>query len=75
MSLVHLFKKVKHSDFDIISYWVIGAGSYIEKTWNLSRVFQTDQIALAYICQLVNFGDFMSSASKNVFKDVPCLLY
>ena len=32
-------------------------------------------IALAYIYQLAKFGDFMSCGSKDIFKNVSCLLY
>ena len=32
-------------------------------------------IALAYICQLAKFGDFMNCGSKDIFKNVPCLMY
>ena len=31
--------------------------------------------ALAYIYQLAKFGDFMSCGSKDIFKNVPCLMY
>ena len=32
-------------------------------------------IALAYIYQLAKFGDFMSFGSKDIFKNVACLMY
>ena len=36
MSIIHLFKKMKHWNPDIIGYWVIGAGCEIEKDLELS---------------------------------------
>ena len=35
MSLIHLFKKMKHWNLDIVGYWVIGAGCEIEKDLKL----------------------------------------
>ena len=32
-------------------------------------------IAHAYIYQLAKFGDFMNCGLKDVFKNVPCLMY
>ena len=32
-------------------------------------------ITLAYIYQLAKFGDFMSCNAKDIFKNVPCLVY
>ena len=32
-------------------------------------------IALACMYQLVKFGDFTSCGSKDVFKNLPCLMY
>ena len=36
-------KKMKHWNLDIIGYWVIWAGCYIKKTWNLAPVLQIVQ--------------------------------
>ena len=32
-------------------------------------------VALAYIYQLAKFGDLMSCGSKDIFKNVPCIMY
>ena len=32
-------------------------------------------MAIAYIYQLAKFGKFMSCGSKDMFKNVPCLMY
>ena len=36
MSLIDLFKKMKHWNLDIIGYWEIGAGCLTEKDLELS---------------------------------------
>ena len=36
LSFIHLFKKMKHCNIDIIVYWVIGAGCLIKKDLELS---------------------------------------
>ena len=32
-------------------------------------------MALAYIYQLAKFGDLMTSGSKDIFKNAPCLIH
>ena len=51
-----------------------------KRTWNLAPVLQIVSkilkiINFGYIYQLTKFGDFMSCGSKDVFKNVPCLMY
>ena len=75
MSFIHLIKKVKHWNLDIIGYWVIAAGCWIEKDLEHSpktfRLFKRflKIIVLAYIYQLVKSDDLMSCGSKDVFKN------
>ena len=76
--LIHVYKKVKHWNLNITGYWVIGAGCLIEMTWNLALqiVLKIPEIiAIAYIYQIAKFGDLMSCGSKDIFRNVPCLMY
>ena len=43
LSLTHLFKKMKHRNLDIISYWVLGQVPKLKRTWNLAPVLQIVQ--------------------------------
>ena len=43
LHLIHLFKKIKNWNLDIISYWVIGEVAKLKRTWNLASVFQIVQ--------------------------------
>ena len=81
MSLIHLFKKMKHWNLDIICYWVIGAGCEIEKDLELSpqssKLFKwfLKIIVLIYKFQLAKFANFMSCGSKDILKNTTCLLF
>ena len=43
MSLIRIYKKMKHWNLEIIGYWEIRAGCYLERTCNLTPVLQIVQ--------------------------------
>ena len=76
MSIFHPSKNKTLGNLEIIGYWVIRADLLIEKDLELSpsppnclkdsrKVF-----ALVYIYWLAKSGDL-----KDIFKNVPCLIY
>ena len=50
MSLIHLFKKLKHFNFDIIGYSLIGAGCSVQKDQELAPAHQIVQKIPENIC-------------------------
>ena len=50
-----------------------GPGIYPQPSKLFKRLLKI--ITLAYIYHLAKFGDFMSCGSKDIFKNVPCLMY
>ena len=52
----------------------------MKKTWNLAPVLQVVQKIPENYCpcifyQLTKFGNFMSFGWKDMFKNVPCVMY
>ena len=70
MSLIYLFKKIKHWNLEIIGYWLIRAGCEIEKDLEHSP----SVLVLVYIDQLAKFGDLITWSLKNTFKNAACLM-
>ena len=78
MSLIHLFKKMKHWNLDIIGYVVIRPGRYIEKDLDLVPVLQIVQKIPENFCP----GLYLSIGQvwwlneiwfKDIFKNTPFL--
>ena len=63
LSLIHLFKKLKHWNLDIVGYWVIGTGCKIEKDLELSPSplnFSKDSWKLLLLFISINWPNLMT---------------
>ena len=77
MSLIHLFKKMKHWNRDIIGYRVIGAGCLLEKDLKLSLTppnCSTDSWKLLPLVTSIHWPSLVASCgSKDISKIHPVL--
>ena len=76
-SFTHVFKKMKHWNFNIIGYWVTGAQFSKQKwPWNFARVLQIVQMIPENYCPCLylSIGQ-VSWLIKDILKDVPYLIY
>ena len=74
LSLINLFTKMNFWNLDMIGYWhywITGAGPQSSKL--LKRFLKI--IPLAHIYQFAKFGDLICYGSKDIFKNVLCLIY